>query len=240
MKAIGMSDIGKCRKNNEDAYYLPDDTSPLQALYIVADGVGGSNAGEVASNGAIASFLEYVKAHKDVQEVTDLMAGGFQSANHMVFEQSKTSEALAEMGTTMVAAIVQDGKAYIAHVGDSRAYLMQKEILNQLTTDHSYVMELVKKGEITREQAASHPERNSITRAVGIEERVETDISVFPVEKGDLLLLCTDGLSDSLTEEELAQMLRQKKSIRKKAKQLVETANLRGGYDNITLVLVEI
>lgn len=240
LKAVGISDIGKCRKNNEDAYYVSDETSPLHGLYIVADGVGGSNAGEVASNGAILSFLEYVKSHKDTQEVTDLMTGGFQYANQLIFEESKTSKALAEMGTTMVAAIIQDDKAYIAHVGDSRAYLMKKEILSQLTTDHSYVMELVKKGEITKEQAAVHPDRNSITRAVGIEERVETDLAVFPVEKGDLLLLCTDGLSDSLTEEELAQMLRQKKSIRKKAKQLVETANLRGGYDNITLVLVEI
>ena len=135
---------------------------------------------------------------------------------------------------------MDNGKVYVAHVGDSRAYLMQKEILNPLTTDHSYVMELVKLGTITKEEAAVHPKRNIITRAVGIKDTVETDMTIVPVEKGDLLLLCTDGLSGMLSDEEMAQMLRQKESVKRKAEKLVETANLRGGYDNISLILIEI
>ena len=224
MKAVGISDIGRCRKNNEDAYYLAEEDAPLQHLYIVADGMGGCNAGEVASNGAIEAFVDYVAEHKEIQEIPDLLTGAFQAANKSVFDQSNSALEFAEMGTTMVAAVVDNGKVYVAHVGDSRAYLMQKEILNPLTTDHSYVMELVKLGTITKEEAAVHPKRNIIV----------------PVEKGDLLLLCTDGLSGMLSDEEMAQMLRQKESVKRKAEKLVETANLRGGYDNISLILIEI
>lgn len=240
MKAVGISDIGRCRKNNEDAYYLAEEDAPLQHLYIVADGMGGCNAGEVASNGAIEAFVDYVAEHKEIQEIPDLLTGAFQAANKSVFDQSNSALEFAEMGTTMVAAVVDHGKVYVAHVGDSRAYLMQKEILHPLTTDHSYVMELVKSGTITKEEAAVHPKRNIITRAVGIKDTVETDMTIVPVEKGDLLLLCTDGLSGMLSDGEMAQMLRQKESVKRKAEKLVETANLRGGYDNISLILIEI
>ena len=218
MKAVGISDIGRCRKNNEDAYYLAEEDAQLQHLYIVADGMGGCNAGEVASNGAIEAFVDYVAEHKEIQEIPDLLTGAFQAANKSVFDQSNSALEFAEMGTTMVAAVV----------------------LNPLTTDHSYVMELVKLGTITKEEAAVHPKRNIITRAVGIKDTVETDMTIVPVEKGDLLLLCTDGLSGMLSDEEMAQMLRQKESVKRKAEKLVETANLRGGYDNISLILIEI
>lgn len=240
MKAVGISDIGRCRKNNEDAYYLSEADAPLQYLYIVADGMGGCNAGEVASSNAIAAFLEYVKTHYPTQELMDLLAGGFQAANKAVFDKSNSALEFAEMGTTMVAVVIEKKRAYVAHVGDSRAYLMQKGILRQVTTDHSYVMELVKSGTITKQEAATHPKRNVITRAIGIKDTVETDMTVLDVEKGDLVLLCTDGLSNMMTEDDLAQMLREKLSIRKKAERLVETANLRGGYDNISLILIEI
>lgn len=240
MKAVGISDIGRCRKNNEDAYYLSEADASLQHLYIVADGMGGCNAGEVASSNAIAAFLEYVKTHYPGQEIMDLLAGGFQAANKAVFDKSNSALEFAEMGTTMVAVVIEKKRAYVAHVGDSRAYLMQKGILRQVTTDHSYVMELVKTGMITKQEAATHPKRNVITRAIGIKDTVETDMSVLDVEKGDLLLLCTDGLSNMIAEDDLAQMLGEKISIRKKAERLVETANLRGGYDNISLILIEI
>ena len=240
MKAVGISDIGRCRKNNEDAYYLSEADAPLQYLYIVADGMGGCNAGEVASSNAIAAFLEYVKTHSSTQEMMDLLAGGFQAANKAVFDKSNSALEFAEMGTTMVAVVIDKKRAYVAHVGDSRAYLMQKGILRQVTTDHSYVMELVKTGTITKQEAATHPKRNVITRAIGIKDTVETDMTVLDIEKGDLILLCTDGLSNMITEDDLTQMLREKLSIRKKAERLVETANLRGGYDNISLILIEI
>ncbi len=240
MKAAGISDIGKCRKNNEDAYYMAEEGAPLRHLYIVADGMGGCNAGEVASQSAIAAFLDYVKEEYEDQELSDLLAGAFQAANKAVFDQSNSALEFAEMGTTMVAAVIDQPRAYVAHVGDSRAYLMQKGELQLLTTDHSYVMELVKMGTITKEEAAMHPKRNIITRAVGIKDTVETDMTVVSVQKGDLLLLCTDGLSGMLSDEELTEILRQKQSVKKKAKLLVEAANLRGGYDNISLILIEI
>lgn len=240
MKAVGMSDIGRCRQNNEDAYYMADDDFPVPYCYVVADGMGGCNAGEVASQTAIAAFVSYVQAQQSKGDIPDLLTTAFQAANQAVFDKSNTSLEFAEMGTTMVAAIVQDNKAYIAHVGDSRAYLLQDGTLQCLTTDHSYVMELVKMGDITKEEAAKHPKRNIITRAIGIRDLVETDVTIYDVKKGDLLLLCTDGLSGMLSDAEMETFLQQKISLNKKVKGLVDTANQKGGFDNISLVLIEI
>ena len=175
MKAVGISDIGRCRKNNEDAYYLAEEDAPLQHLYIVADGMGGCNAGEVASNGAIEAFVDYVAEHKEIQEIPDLLTGAFQAANKSVFDQSNSALEFAEMGTTMVAAVVDNGKAYVAHVGDSRAYLIRGGEITRITHDHSVVQTLVENGNITAEEARTHPNRNLITRALGPDENTLCD-----------------------------------------------------------------
>ncbi|WP_352400255.1 Stp1/IreP family PP2C-type Ser/Thr phosphatase [Anaerotignum sp.] len=243
MKAVGISDIGKCRKNNEDAFYVPAPTDDIQNLFIVADGMGGCNAGEVASRYAIDSFLEYIRQEQDShcqEDIPDLLTEAMVASNKAVYEKSNSQREFAEMGTTLVAAAVQDGKIYVAYVGDSRAYLFRKKELNPLTTDHSYVMELVKLGSITREEAATHPKRNIITRAVGIKETVETDAVVEKAMKGDILLLCTDGLSGMLSDRDMAEVIGKRMTLDKKAQKLVEMANERGGYDNISLILVDV
>ncbi|MBM6830154.1 Stp1/IreP family PP2C-type Ser/Thr phosphatase [Anaerotignum lactatifermentans] len=241
MKAVGITDIGRCRKNNEDAYYVAEEGAPMEHLYLVADGMGGCNAGEVASSGAIRAFLRYVEEHREEgMEIPDLIAGGFQAANQDVFRQSNSASEFAEMGTTMVAAVIKEDRVYIAYVGDSRAYLMRQGSLEAVTTDHSYVMELVKMGTITKEEAAKHPKRNIITRAVGIKDTVEIDTVLEDVQAGDMLLLCTDGLSGMLRDEEMEAVLRAELPLEKKAQKLVALANEHGGYDNISLVLIEI
>ncbi len=243
MKAVGRSDIGRCRKNNEDAYYISAGDDPAENLYLVADGMGGCNAGEVASSSAIEAFLEHFwkeMKHSASEEVLDLLTGAMAAANQTVYKKSNSDRAFAEMGTTIVAAAIREDKLYVAYVGDSRAYLFRKKEMLPLTTDHSYVMELVKLGTITKEEAAEHPKRNIITRAVGIKECVEADTMIYPLKKGDILLLCTDGLSGMLRDEEIGKVLGRRISLDKKASQLIQEANKKGGYDNISLILVEI
>ncbi len=243
MKAVGISDIGRCRKNNEDALYVPSKEDDIQNLFIVADGMGGCNAGEVASQYAIDSFLEYIRKERDAhgeEDIPDLLTAAMTASNRAVYKKSNSEREFAEMGTTMVTAAVQDGKIYIAYVGDSRAYLFRKRELSPLTTDHSYVMELVRLGSITREEAASHPKRNIITRAIGIKETVETDAIVEKAMQGDILLLCTDGLSGMVSDKAMAEVIDKRITLEKKAQKLVEMANERGGYDNISLILVDV
>lgn len=243
MKAVGFSDIGRCRKNNEDAFYVPTENDSVQNLFIVADGMGGCNAGEVASNLAIEAFLTYIKEEQTShgeEDIPDLLTGAMVAANKAVYQKSNSGSDFAEMGTTLVAAAVQSGRIYVVYVGDSRAYLYQKKQLVQLSTDHSYVMELVKMGTITKAEAATHPKRNIITRAIGIREQVETDAVFETVGKGDILLLCTDGLSGMLTDREILEIIGKRISLEKKAERLIAEANARGGHDNISLILVDI
>ncbi len=243
LKAVGISDIGRCRKNNEDAYHITAGDDPVHNIYVVADGMGGCNAGEVASSSAIETFLEYLrqeKEHAGSEETLDLMTGAVAAANEAVYRKSNSAREFAEMGTTLVAAVIREEKLFVVHVGDSRAYLYRKKMLKPLTTDHSYVMELVKMGSITKEEAAEHPKRNVITRAVGIRDSVETDTMIRQVKKGDMLLLCTDGLSGMLRDDEIARILDKRCSVERKAAVLVDEANKHGGYDNISLILVEI
>ena len=243
MKAVGMSDIGRCRKNNEDAYYISAGEDPSENVYLVADGMGGCNAGEIASSSAIDAFLAHFwkeMQHAEQEDLPDLLTGAMAAANREVYEKSNQEREYAEMGTTLVAAAVREGKVYVSHVGDSRAYLFRKNALMLLTTDHSYVMELVKTGMITKEEAVDHPKRNIITRAVGIRDFVEADTTIRPVKQGDLLLLCTDGLSGMLRDIEIGEILERQMPLEEKAKLLVAEANRKGGQDNISLVLVEI
>jgi len=243
MRAIGKSEIGMCRTKNEDAIFISDDNFPFKDLFIVADGMGGYNAGEVASASAIQAFLGYVKKEWDITEkkaeVLDFLVEGVSVSNHAVYHKSKESEEFAEMGTTFVVATIQEHKLFVAYVGDSRVYVLREDELRQITTDHSYVMELVKMGNITMEEAAVHPQRNIITRAVGTKKTVEADTSIEDLQDGDMILMCSDGLSTMLTDTEMKDILKKGADLEARAQELVDCANKKGGHDNISLVLIE-
>ncbi len=235
MKAVGNSVIGMRRTNNEDAIYINEQKN----LYLVADGMGGCNAGEVASSTAISAF---VKAMENAEngEILDKMMSAVAQCNKEVYQKSRENIEFLDMGTTLVAVTVENEKMFIVHVGDSRVYLFRENNLQQITTDHSYVMELVKIGSITREEAEVHPKRNIITRAIGIREEVEADTVIEDVKQGDKILLCTDGLSNMVSKGEMTKILIEQCSTEEKVKKLVVLANEKGGLDNISLILIEI
>ncbi len=235
MKAVGSSVIGMRRKNNEDAIYINEE----KKLYIVADGMGGCNAGEVASSTAITYFVEAMEKTKN-EEILDRMMFATRACNQIVYQKAKKNIEYMDMGTTLVAATIENEKVYVIYVGDSRAYRFRENDMQQITTDHSYVMELVKIGSITMEEAEVHPKRNIITRAVGVREDVEPDIVIADIKQGDKILLCTDGLSNMVSKREMAKILVEEISTEEKLKKLVILANEKGGLDNISLILIEI
>lgn len=235
MKAVGNSVIGMRRTNNEDAIYINEQKN----LYLVADGMGGCNAGEVASSTAISAFVEAME-NAENGETLDKMMSAIAQCNKKVYQKSRENVEFLDMGTTLVAVTVENEKMFIVHVGDSRVYLFRENNLQQITTDHSYVMELVKIGSITREEAEVHPKRNIITRAIGIREDVEADTIIEDMKQGDKILLCTDGLSNMVSKGEMTKILIEQCSTEEKVKKLVVLANEKGGLDNISLILIEI
>lgn len=239
MRFITKSDVGKMRENNEDYVYRSNQDEDLGNLFLVADGMGGTNAGEIASHTASKTLIQYCKENNP-SEPLDLLVEGVIAANKAVYEKSLQGEQYAEMGTTMVVGKIEENKLYLAYVGDSRGYLLHQGRFIQLTTDHSYVMELVKTGNITLEEAKIHPKRNLITRAVGVGMELEVDTVIAEVEDGDVVLLCTDGLTTMVTDEEIKQILEQPLSLEEKGETLVALANEKGGQDNISVVLGEV
>lgn len=243
MKAYGKSVTGLKRKNNEDAIYISDENSELKNLYIVADGMGGHNAGEVASNSAITAFNQYI--HDNIheikeEEILDLLVSAVQYCNTDIYQKSSENESLSEMGTTLIAAVVMNHKLYVTHVGDSRLYVFKKEgEMRQLTNDHSYVMELVKLGKITREEAAVHPNRNIITRAVGTHATVEVDTIIENLFEGDIILICSDGLSTMVDDWGMKEILSKDENQEQKVQALIDKANEKGGLDNISIIMIE-
>jgi protein phosphatase len=201
--------------------------------------MGGCNAGEVASSTAISAF---VKAMENAEngEILDKMMSAVAQCNKEVYQKSRENIEFLDMGTTLVAVTIENEKMFVVHVGDSRVYLFRENNLQQITTDHSYVMELVKIGSITREEAEVHPKRNIITRAIGIREDVEADTIIEDMKQGDKILLCTDGLSNMVSKGEMTKILIEQCSTEEKVKKLVVLANEKGGLDNISLILIEI
>ena len=242
MEAIGNSVTGITRSNNEDSIYICSEKDKIKNLYIVADGMGGHNGGEIASKGAIEFFLEYVNKHADEEtkheDLPDLLVGGIAYCNEQVYKKSVENEDLNGMGTTFSCAVIADGKATIAHVGDSRVYLYRKNILLQITKDHSYVMEMVKQGKITFEEAATHPKRNIITRAVGSSVNIEADIFVENLEENDILLICSDGLSAMVMDNRIKEIIGDSQDLEKILQQLINEANNNGGRDNISAIII--
>jgi serine/threonine protein phosphatase PrpC len=226
------SDTGRKRRRNEDNYVV------APPLFAVADGMGGAQAGEVASQLA-ASALE--AGDSDAQEGTKRIDELIQEANRRIFDRAMSDPSASGMGTTMTVALVEGMTVAIGHVGDSRAYLVRGEQMEPLTEDHSLVNELVKSGKLSEEEAQAHPQRSVITRAVGTDPDVDVDGFTIEAEEGDVFLICSDGLSDMVEDEEILELLHQNRDdLDKAVKALVAAANRVGGEDNITAVAFRI
>ncbi len=237
MEIYGKTDIGKKRHSNQDAFItgkLADDA----AFAIVCDGMGGANAGNVASRNGAEAIADYIlnsyRSDADSFTLERILKNAIESANMMIYDMSLKDTDLSGMGTTVVATIIKGDTAIIAHVGDSRAYLANNE-LRQLTRDHSVVQTLVETGKISPEDAKVHPRKNVITRALGVEENIISDCCEIPFDDGDTLLLCTDGLTGYSDEKDILKIIK-KSNTESACDKLVELANSGGGGDNITVV----
>lgn len=239
MKIFSKTDRGKVRKENQDAYFA-DKTADKAAFAVVCDGMGGANAGNVASEIAVKRISEYViRSYRDGmtdEDIEKTVKNAVVSANIELYDMSVNDPKLSGMGTTVVLAFVKDGTAVIAHVGDSRIYLVNGGI-TQLTRDHSVVQSLIESGKITPEDAKFHPRKNVITRALGAEEEVAVDTARLKLNEGETLLLCTDGLTNFLDDSDILETFKNT-DIAMTAESLVEKANQNGGGDNITVVTV--
>ncbi len=237
MRIFSKTDKGRLRNDNQDAYFAGR-ISDSAVFAVVCDGMGGANAGNIASENAVRHISEYIiRSYRDSMDITELektVRNAVKSANIELFDMSASEQALSGMGTTAVIALIKDGEAVIANVGDSRIYLVNENI-KQLTRDHSVVQSLIESGKITPEDAKYHPRKNVITRAIGAEGSVTADSSVIRLNRGDSLLLCTDGLSNYLDDNEILGVFKNT-DISAVPEALVERANSNGGGDNITVV----
>ncbi len=246
MNVFGMTDIGLERDSNQDAYHteqLPDGS----VIAIVCDGMGGVNGGNIASEIACDTIVRCVKQASDkfdsfsCEDFNQLLVRAVHDANSEIYMRSMEQKEFFGMGTTAVAAVIHGTSAHISHVGDSRAYVYKNGDLTQITTDHSFVQELISRGEITETEARTHPQKNLITRAVGIGKKLEVDSNEVELSSGDIMLFCSDGLTNMCTDSEIKRVLEHSESeVSVSCKRLIQLANEYGGADNITAVLVRI
>ncbi len=241
IKAYAKSDIGKLRENNQDYYYISDSLDSIQ-LFILADGMGGYNGGEIASKLSVQSAKNYIENNfneieKDKDSIIQLLGSSIEYANMIVYEKSKEDKELEGMGTTLEICLIYNNKAYIGHVGDSRIYRIRKEFMRKLTQDHSYVQKLVKDGKISQEEANHHPQKNMLMKALGCNAFVEPDVMVKGFLKDDILIINSDGLTNLVPEETIYEEA--KKNIEHAPTNLIEIANKNGGYDNITVIVIK-
>ena len=241
MKAYSITDVGMVREMNQDYYYISTSLDEIQ-LYILADGMGGYNGGEIASSLAVQTSKNYIENNfkdieKDKESIIQLVGSSIEYANMVVYEKSKENPELQGMGTTIEICLIYNNKVYIGHVGDSRIYRIRKNFIRKLTQDHSYVQKLVKEGTITKEQAAHHPQKNMLMKALGCNAFVEPDVMVKGFLKDDILIMCSDGLSNLVSQETIYEMA--SKNIEQATKDLVDLANDRGGYDNVTVIVIK-
>src|SRR4051812_46796948 len=226
------TDTGRQRPANEDSYWVGN------PLFVLADGMGGAQAGEVASQTAVEVFTGGLPDGPGSHE--ERLAGLVGRANARIHELAQSDDAHAGMGTTLTAAYVGEDDLAIAHVGDSRLYVLRDGELQQLTDDHSLVGELVRRGQISAEEAEDHPQRSIITRALGIEDEVVVDHRTWPVRDGDVFLICSDGLTGMVADERVAEIIRDAPSLNQAAQLLIQAANDAGGRDNITPILFRV
>jgi protein phosphatase len=235
LRAAASSHVGMRRQANEDHYAVVPDLG----LYLVADGMGGHRAGQVASQLASQGAIRAIEALCDASiSPAERLRHAVACANHEIFSSAQAKPELSGMGTTFVGMLFGGDRLALAHVGDSRAYLLRGGRLRGLTDDHSIVGELLRRHEISESAAREHPHRHVLTRALGVRSRTEPDLAEMTPQPGDVFILCSDGLTTHVDDEEIAECLRSEADLDVAATRLVEAANLAGGLDNITVVLV--
>jgi serine/threonine protein phosphatase PrpC len=247
VKAFGLSHVGRQRQHNEDAYLVEANAK----LFLVADGMGGHAAGEIASRIAVETISEFIlhtvedegtwphAYDEKFKRSTNRLMAALKLANTRVLEAMRKDSRLRGMGTTVVASLVEGDTVSVAHVGDSRAYLIRSAQLSRITNDHSWVFEQVQAGLLTEAEAERHPLRNVITRALGGSLSVIPDAKEIESRPGDIYLLCSDGLTGMVPEEEILRLLTESEDLEAACNSLIDRANERGGYDNITAILVK-
>ncbi len=239
MKAYSITDVGAKRKVNQDYVYCREEAiGNLPNLFIVADGMGGHNAGDMASKTCVECVADFVRANEDLKTPISIIEKAVALANDEIINKAKADEQYEGMGTTFVASTIIGDVMYVANIGDSRLYVINDEI-RQITEYHSLVEEMVKKGEIDQKNARFHPDKNIITRALGAADEVTADFFEISVKKNDIILMCSDGLSNMLDDDEIFKMVTQgREDIVMTSLRLVAKANEYGGKDNISIVMI--
>jgi len=239
LKAFSITDIGERRRINQDYVFCSNDAiGKLPNLFIVADGMGGHNAGDYASRYCVEFFKQKIEASENDSPIASIEAA-ISETNEALRSKAQEQTELEGMGTTLVIATIFDKEMYVANVGDSRLYVIGKEI-KQVTEDHSLVEAMVKTGELNRNEARIHPNKNIITRAIGANENVEPDFFEVNLEEGDTVLMCSDGLTNMLEDETIERIIRENENPEEAAETLVKCANQNGGKDNIAIIIIKV
>ena len=239
MKSYSITDVGQKRTVNQDFVFTSETpVGNLPNLFVVADGMGGHKAGDFASSYAVEVLLSTIREDENSNPVKIIRAA-IENANTQLLREASDNETMSGMGTTMVLVTIVVHYAYVANVGDSRLYLVDENKISQITKDHSLVEEMVRMGEISRDDARNHPDKNIITRALGAGRDVDVDFFDIRLTPGDILLLCSDGLSNMVPDEDIRQVIRTSETLEETGRRLVSMANDNGGRDNIAVVLVE-
>ncbi|WP_130806843.1 Stp1/IreP family PP2C-type Ser/Thr phosphatase [Senegalia massiliensis] len=242
MKYGACTDVGKVRKSNQDSYYINYNNS--LPVFAVADGMGGHNGGEIASS----ITVEVIKNNVDIYlnrvmeekyNIKKFIRKTLELSNEEIYNTAKKNKEYKGMGTTVTMGAIINDILYIGHIGDSRAYILRGDTLKKITEDHSLVAELLKKGSITKEEAINHPQKNIITRALGTDKNADIDIFSYCLEKNDVILFCTDGLTNMINEYEIKEIINNSSEIQEVCETLVNIANKNGGYDNSTAVIIK-
>lgn len=239
METFSITHIGRRREMNQD-YVFASETAvgQLPNLFLVADGMGGHKAGEYASRFTVEKIVEELSASQQTKPVAAIR-DALVTANRLLIREAKEDSAKSGMGTTVVAATIIGTHLHVANVGDSRLYVTDHEAIRQITRDHSLVEEMVRLGEMNKAEAKDHPDKNIITRAIGVTTDLIVDFFEVELRPGDTVLMCSDGLTNMVDDEEIRAIIAEKNNVKEKAERLIETANEHGGKDNITVVLVE-
>ncbi len=244
MNSVGRCEKGMCRTTNEDAIFIFNTPyGCLPNLFIVADGMGGHKAGEIASNSAINFFCEYVHENRmkiliENYDYLDIIKKGILYANNKVYEKSKENDNLTGMGTTFIVASIHNNKLFVGNVGDSRLYVIRNGEIIQITIDHTLVMEMLKSGDLTEEELFNHPNKNIITRAVGTQSEVNIDTFEIQIYSNDIIMMCSDGLNNMLKDNEVVEIIYKNNNIDDAIQTLINCANEKGGLDNISIILI--